>query len=48
MRMTVRSFDFIGVVKGFNGTPEQKLSEAHADQVGAGLLAKAAAHPTSM
>src|SRR5471030_1414276 len=37
MRMTVRSFDFIGVVKGFNGTPEQKLSEAHADQCGSGL-----------
>jgi hypothetical protein len=26
MRMTVHSFDFIGVVKGFNGTPDQKLN----------------------
>jgi hypothetical protein len=26
MRMTVHSFDFVGVVKGFNGTPDQKLN----------------------
>ncbi|WP_219096533.1 hypothetical protein [Pseudomonas sp. UMAB-40] len=24
--MTVHSFDFFGVVKGFNGTPDQKLN----------------------
>jgi hypothetical protein len=34
MRMTVHSFDFIGVVKGFNGTPGQKLN---AVIVGSGL-----------
>jgi hypothetical protein len=34
MRMTVHSFDFIGVVKGFNGTQHQKLN---AVIVGAGL-----------
>jgi hypothetical protein len=26
MRMTVHSFGFVGVIKGFNGTPGQKLS----------------------
>ncbi|WP_163913519.1 hypothetical protein [Pseudomonas frederiksbergensis] len=35
--MTVHSFDFIGVVKGFNGRPDQKLSEANTDQCGSGL-----------
>jgi hypothetical protein len=34
MRMTVHSFDFIGVVIGFNGTPAQKLNPPN---VGAGL-----------
>ncbi|MGL6247148.1 hypothetical protein [Pseudomonas sp.] len=24
--MTVHSFGFVGVVKGFNGTPDQKLN----------------------
>jgi hypothetical protein len=37
MRMTVHSFDFIGVVKGFNGTPDQKLSKGHIDPCGSGL-----------
>ncbi|WP_191635015.1 hypothetical protein [Pseudomonas fluorescens] len=35
--MTVHSFDFIGVVKGFNGTPDQKLSKGHIDPCGSGL-----------
>jgi hypothetical protein len=34
MRMTVHSFDFIGVVIGFNGTQHQKLN---AVIVGSGL-----------
>jgi hypothetical protein len=38
MRMTVHSFDFVGVVKGFNGTRNQKLNEGIAiPPVGAGL-----------
>ncbi|TPG78498.1 hypothetical protein EAH78_13120 [Pseudomonas arsenicoxydans] len=43
MRMTVHSFGFVGVVKGFNGTPGQKLNDGglRSPPVGAGLLAKA-------
>jgi hypothetical protein len=49
MRMTVHSFDFIGVVKGFNGMPDQKLSEGTLQTpVGASLLAMKVAHSTSM
>jgi len=36
MRMTVHSFDFIGVVKGFNGTPDQKLNPQESMQAPCG------------
>jgi hypothetical protein len=37
MRMTDHSFEFIGVVKGYSGTPGQKLSQVMTVKISAPL-----------